>query len=233
MTKKFTIKEAFTHGFDKMKKYWTIVLGAGVLSVAISMLFEIVNNILTGDRYSEPSILAVLLSLIVSLISAAVSVLTAYNIMKMLFKMNDGIKPKVMDIFHYDEKDLKKMVYWFLASLLYSVIVLAGLILFIVPGIYFAIKYGFASYLMIDKNMGVSAAFKESSKMTKGQMWHLIGFGLVCFFAFIVGLLLLVIGMIPVYIIVMFANVYVYRKLTTNHDAHHTAHHHVDNELNA
>ncbi len=231
MIKKFTIKEAFCAGFEKMKQYWTIVLGAGLLTLAVSVLFEMVNSMLTGDKYSEPSILALSLSIIVSCASAAFSILTSYNMMKMLFKMNDGIKPKVMDIFHYNEKDLKKIAYWFLASLLYGIIVFLGLILLVIPGIYFAIKYGFALYLMIDKNMDIKEAFHESAKMTKGQVWHLIGFGLVCFFAVIAGLLLLVIGLIPAYIIVMFANIYVYRKLTTSHS--HTTHNHTENTLTA
>ncbi len=233
MTKKFTIKEAFFDGFDKMKKYWFIVLGAGALTVAVSMLFEIVNNVLTGGKYSEPSILAVLLSLVVSLASAAFSILTSYNMMKMLFKMHDGTAAKVMDVFHYNKKDLKKIGYWFLASLLYGAVVFLGLICLIIPGIYLAIRYGFALYLMIDKDMGIKESFHESAKMTKGQIWHIIGFGIASFFAIVLGLLLLVVGLIPAYIIVMFANIYVYRKLAIHHATHHTDHHHTDSDLNA
>lgn len=65
-----------------------------------------------------------------------------------------------------------------LLNLLTALTVLGGLILFIVPGIWFALRLSLAPYYLIDRQMGVMEAYKASWHATKGNLgkvWGIIG----------------------------------------------------------
>lgn len=104
-----------------------------------------------------------------------------------------------------------------------SLIVTAILASF-VASFYLAIRYSFASYLVVDKNLTIREAFLDASKMTENIKWKLIGLGLVqvaLFLGIIVaGLICLLVGVIPAYFIavswIMFSSIFLMRKL---HDA--------------
>ncbi len=53
-------------------------------------------------------------------------------------------------------------------SIVYGFIVFFGLMLFVVPGIIWGLRYRLVWYLILDKRLSVSEAFKESSVMTYG-----------------------------------------------------------------
>ena len=67
-------------------------------------------------------------------------------------------------------------------------VVAGGMILFIVPGIIWSIKYMFVPFLILDKNISVKEAFEVSGKITNGHKWLLFAYGLLIG---IVGLILL------------------------------------------
>lgn len=62
--------------------------------------------------------------------------------------------------------------------LVMSVIIVAGLIALIVPGIIFIQRYFLAPYFLVDKNMGIKAALSASAAASKGNagaIWGVIG----------------------------------------------------------
>lgn len=63
-------------------------------------------------------------------------------------------------------------------SLAYMLLVGAGLYLFIIPGIYFALKCQFFGYLIVDKGMGPIDTMRGSYKITKGAEKSLFVFWL-------------------------------------------------------
>ena len=69
-------------------------------------------------------------------------------------------------------------------------LIIAGYALFILPGIYLSIAYAFAPYLITEKNMGVWEALETSRKAITKFWWRY--FGLM-----IVGLLMIMVGSIP------------------------------------
>jgi hypothetical protein len=90
----------------------------------------------------------------------------------------------------------------------YIFVVLGGLLLFIVPGIIWAIKYTFVPWLIVDKKTGIKEAFKISAEMTNGRKGELFIFSLI------LGLILIIpqiiIGSLvfaPLYILI---GIYVY-----------------------
>lgn len=87
---------------------------------------------------------------------------------------------------------------------LYATIVTLGLILFIIPGIYLAIKLQFALYYMIDKNISVREAFKRSYAATTGNFWRILVVDVIA------AVLMHLIITIPISYLL---GVYMYRKL--------------------
>ena len=55
-----------------------------------------------------------------------------------------------------------------LLLIMYSIIITLGFILFIIPGIIFAVRFGFAPYILLDNNKGPLTAMKESWALVKG-----------------------------------------------------------------
>lgn len=88
------------------------------------------------------------------------------------------------------------IIKYLVAQIILSVIIFVGLIFFIVPGIYFAIKYMFAPYLVIDKEMGPIEAMKASAKLTKGIKWDIIGFIAAIVILMYSGIIALLVGLI-------------------------------------
>lgn len=88
--------------------------------------------------------------------------------------------------------------------ILYIIMVSLGSILFIIPGIYLAVKLQFAFYYMIDKNISVREAFKRSYAATTGNFWRILAVDVIA------ALLMQLIITIPISYLL---GVYMYRKL--------------------
>lgn len=58
---------------------------------------------------------------------------------------------------------------WIWGYILYSLIVVWGLILFIIPGIYFAIRLSFWEYFLVDQKLTIKESLRASWDKTK---WH-------------------------------------------------------------
>ncbi len=102
---------------------------------------------------------------------------------------------------------------YLLASLLYAIIVVLGFLLFIIPGIYFSLKYQFFAYFIVDKNAKVMDSFKMSAKLTDGVKGKLMGLGFASIGVMILGILALLVGIIPASIVISLATAYVYETL--------------------
>jgi len=69
-------------------------------------------------------------------------------------------------------------------SILYGLGVLIGLILFIIPGIYFAIRWYLAwEFYMADENCRIGEAFSRSKEATQGYWWK------TCWLAILIGII--------------------------------------------
>ncbi len=88
--------------------------------------------------------------------------------------------------------------YWnaVLANLLVAAIVIVGLMLLIVPGIFFACKLAFTPYLVVDRKMEVIEALRESWRMTNGHALSVFFIGLLGIPVMIAGLIVFGVGVI-------------------------------------
>jgi len=147
-------------------------------------------------------------ALLVSIIQVAVNLVVGMGLIHIALKFIDNKKPKYKDLFYY-----QPIVSYFLTALLTGLIVLGGLLLLIIPGIFFGIRLKYATYLVIDKNLGPLEAIKGSWKITRGNVWNLFFLSILLGLINLLGLLCLVIGLFITVPLSMLATAFVYRKL--------------------
>jgi hypothetical protein len=58
-----------------------------------------------------------------------------------------------------------------------------GILLFVVPGLYFGTKYSMASIIAVTDDVGVNAAGSRSWSLTTSAFWSTLGFNVVLYFA--------------------------------------------------
>lgn len=112
------------------------------------------------------------------------------------------------DLFDIDRRWIS---YAFLA-IIKGLLIVLGLLCFIVPGVYLAVRWMFAELLVLDQGMRPIEALRASSKMTEGGRWKLFLFMVVAFFMAMVGTLLLGVGVIVAAIVARFAIIHIYEE---------------------
>ena len=197
--KDFSIKEALSFGWDAFKSrvgfFIILLLLLGVLAAIPQFLI----------KHTEIVGLRVTLVIINQLFQYFLTV----GLVKIGIKVVDGSEVRIIDLFSGGPV----FVTYVLGALLFSLIVLAGFVLLVVPGIILSVMLQYYSYFIIDKNMGPVESIKASAALTKGVRWKLFGFGLVLGLLNIAGILLLVVGLFVTAPVSWVAIAFVYRKL--------------------
>ena len=110
------------------------------------------------------------------------------------------------DLFTVD----RRWVYFAFLGVIKMILIMLGLICFIIPGVYLAIRWMFAEFLVIDQGMKPLEALRASSELTAGHRWKLFFFTLLTMLLATIGLLFLVIGSFIVAIIATLAMMHIY-----------------------
>lgn len=204
----FSKEEAVKTGWSLMKMH----LGFAVIAYAI--YFGIVTGIGLMQSGIENMLGKGLLSFNIMIISYLISFLLVIGLIKIFLDLYDGKKAELSDLF----TNFDQYFNYLICNLLVTLIFLGGLLLFVVPGIVWALKYQFAPYLVIDKKMKPLEAIKKSGKMTYGHKMNLFLFWFVAFGVLILGLLCCCIGALPAGIVISFATIHIYRKILIDYD---------------
>ena len=89
----------------------------------------------------------------------------------------------------------RKMWRFLLISLIVGLIIGFGALLLIIPALIFGIWYSFSIFLVLDKELRVKEALKQSKAMVKGKFWVILGRNLVFgLFGFLISFIF---GLIP------------------------------------
>ncbi len=99
-----------------------------------------------------------------------------------------GSKPTLSELWPFVKKFGWRLIG---LAIVTALVVIAGLIALIVPGLIFIRRYILAPYVMLDKDLSITESMKESSRISKpfsGSVWGIIG----------VTILLSLPGVIPV-----------------------------------
>ncbi len=200
-TQKFSIGEAIEFGWNITKNN----LGFFIVLLIIAGLILIIPGTLSQlTRHNAPG-----LSIIFSIGSFVLQIIIGMGLIRIALKFHDTEKAEFSDLFCCLHLFFKYLI----GSILYGLIVSVGTILLIIPGIIWAIKFYFFSYLIVDKGLGPIEALKRSSAITDGVKWDLFLLGLLLFGINLIGAIPFFLGWFITIPIIMVATAFVYRRL--------------------
>ena len=202
---RFSKKEAVKFGFGIAKSNILFFIGVLIIVVFVSAVTSVLRNAVQKQ---------VLANLILNIIQYLVNVIIGMGLIRISLEFVDKVKPKIRDILYY-----KPIVRYIVASIIQGIIVLAGFILLIIPGVILAVRLQYVTYLIIDKNLGPIEAIKKSWNITRGHAWNLFFFGVILGLINILGLICLVVGLFITVPLGMVATTFVYRKLLLQSEA--------------
>ena len=205
----FSKKEAVNVGWELTKTNLGFLIIMYVIYLGVSVVIGGLQGVIEGFIGKG------LLSFNITIISFFLSLLLTLGMIKIFLDLYDGKKGELSDLFSSYEKYFD----YLLCSLLVALIIVGGVILLIVPGIIWALKYQFAPYLIVDKKMKAIDAIKLSGKITYGHKINLFLLALLVIGIMIQGFFACCIGVIPAGFIANFAYIHVYRKLLADYES--------------
>jgi len=202
--KGFSIGAAVKFGWGVMKNNLGFFIGLLVVVILINIAGAIVQG-LTEDP---------VLSIIVGILSWIVSLLIGMGIIRIALRFCDGEKGRFGDLFSCYPLFFK----FLFGVILYTLIVLGGTILLVVPGIIWGIKFKYFAYFIVDQGLGPIEALERSAEITRGAKWDLLGFWFVQVCIIWLGILCCFLGTFAAVPTVMVAQAVVYRELLAQTD---------------
>ncbi len=195
MTTSSTINSAWTIG-SVLSESWRKVAGfkatyaiAMIIYVAIAIAVELLMGLLFGWDYAESGNGgAVILEIVISI--AMIPLGVGLGLIGIRRAAGKPVSPTV--IFEPYQHALPLIVMMIMGFLL----IIAGYLLFIIPGIYLSIAYSFSAYLITEKNMGAWQALEASRKAITKFWWRYFGLMLISVLLVIAGVIPFLIGLI-------------------------------------
>jgi uncharacterized membrane protein len=179
----FSTKAILAKSWAILKEKWVFLLGVSGLAFVISMVLAM---LMAWTQESNSGLIWFL-----NLANQIASLWLSVGLMVVVLKVVKGEATDIKDLFTGGPY----LVNYFVASLVTSLVVMFGLLLLVVPGIIWSIKYMFTMLVVIDKKLGFSEAMAESARLTQGIKWKLFGFGWVMLGINLLGCLPLFLGL--------------------------------------
>lgn len=204
MNQSFSIQEAIKYGWEVMKKRFWFFAGMFVILYALMYGLPFLGQYLISVFLNENSFAIFTFGLAANVLGVIIGI----GVIKISLNVYEDKPVDYAMLFNqwsFFWKYLGGMI-------LYSLIIAGGLILLIVPGIIWAIKYQFVPYLVLEGYSPLDA-LSRSGAITKGVKWHLFLLGLLTGLISLLGLILLVVGLFAAQPIILMAMVFVYKKL--------------------
>ncbi len=191
----FSISDALRFGWTTTRQHLRPLLIIGAAGAFLGLL----GPALGGPR-PHP-----LLGLIVQLLQVCVSL--AY--VRASLALHDD---RPLDVARVGEL-LRGFFPFLLTSVLFGLVVLAGLVLLVVPGFIWMMQFSFSMFLSADRQLDPIACLHESSRLTRGVRWHLFGFWLAAVGVNLLGCLALGVGLLFTVPTTFLAGAQIYRRL--------------------
>lgn len=199
--KRFEIGDAISFGWETAKAN----IGFFVVFLLAMWLAQAIFNAPSGYYWGE----YYFWSPIFSLLSMAVSVFISIAVVRVVLRFNRGETAEMEDLWMGYPLFLDFLV----GSILYGLLVFAGLILCVIPGIYWGVKYQFYGYCIMDRNVGPVEGIKMSGRLTQGSWWNLFWLGIMQFLVVLLGMLACLVGLFWAMPTAMVAHGYAYVRL--------------------
>ena len=194
-----SLNVAIQKGWEATAHYLGFYITLVLLIVLFSLIPSVIEGLFGDTKWFAPTVRGVFVILIA---------LVTLGMLRTTLKSVDREEPTIIELFH-----LHLFARYVLVSVLYLAMFVGGLVLFIVPGIYWGLKYQFATYLVIDERMSIVKAFEESAKMVKTHEWDLFAYWLLMFMLNFMGLLFFGIGLVITMPVTIVGYSYIYKQL--------------------
>jgi uncharacterized membrane protein len=204
-------KEALRYGWGVMKSNLPLFIGLCLISMFVSGMQNALGDPSRGLYIGS----RVLLGLAIQLFMLIVHMGWLY----IALRLHDGRSVEFRDLL----TPLPQFLEFLLTMLLYGAIVTVGFILLIVPGVIWALRFGFAGMLVIDQKLDPLGALRRSAELTAGVKSELFVFGLLLAGLNFLGAMAFGIGLFATLPTSIMAAVYVYRKLLARVEAKRAA----------
>ena len=203
--KGFSIDEAIKFGWQSFKTRPGFYIAFFVVAYLITLVPNALMSYFSGKGADG-------LAFVFLVVTWVVSLLVAIGMMRLSLNVADKKTASWNDL--TAQANLFGKVLG--ASILYGLIVMAGTILLIIPGIIWAIKYSQFLFVILDeKDIGMMDSLKRSGEITQGAKGMLFVLAIVLVLLNLVGMLALLVGLLVTYPITYFAQAHVYRTLAT------------------
>lgn len=200
MEPKFSISEVCSTSWQRTKTQIWVLAGLLIGMTIISFTLGV---------FAMPMQTSIVGRVVTNLVSYVISIIFSLGYMKNIFQALDGEEPQ----FSAYGQQARKTITYFVASLFMGIIVTFGLCLFIIPGIYLALRLQFYAALIVEDDAGIIESLKRSWEITNGQGMSLFMLMLAMIGICILGLILLGIGIFIAIPLIYMMYCYVFRKL--------------------
>jgi len=177
--------DVFKEAWELTKEYKLAMWGAFLIYIGISVViglpFEFFDN-------KESPVMVLVSQIIIGLVTYPLGV----GITMMGVKRSVGLPVNAFMVFDYYPKTIPI----FLLYLLMMIMIVLGILLLVIPGIYLAIAYSMAVPLMIEKNMRLWEALETSRKAIHKCWFGVFGLYIVLGVILLVSIIPLGIGLI-------------------------------------
>ncbi len=149
--------------------FWIgIVILYGVISEIIGFASSAIPDF--AGRNSGSVEIAYVLIVVFFLLNIYVSTRMAMGLVWMGLTTVDGKTARVRDLF------AKPHLFWryLLATVLYGLMVMVGMMLLIVPGVYLAARFLPLNFVLIERETGIAESFQQAQRLTEGHRGKLI-----------------------------------------------------------
>jgi uncharacterized membrane protein len=198
MQQAFSIEESLWFGWEKTRKHSRLIFQAVLALFAVQVMQAIVAKVLEGT----------LLGIAANIVLVVVSVILSTGVLVISLRIAQGKRVKLGDLIPPGQ-----LVWWYVcASALAGIIILAGFIALIIPGIYFALRFSMVRFAIVD-GAEITESLKKSSVLTEGVKWRLLGFMIVTVALNVVGALFFLVGLLITLPVTMIAYAHIYLKL--------------------
>lgn len=211
---------AFNFGWEIVKKHWFFLLQIWFIVILICGTLGAIETAWFKNLhfFSDSQFL---LFLLFELFYWVTTITLSYNFIKINLNILHNKQSKTENISELFRLPTLNTLNYLATLIVYTFLVFFGLIFFIIPGIYFGLKYFYVTTLVIDKKLPILTAAKQSAEMMKNQKWQMFAYLLIMCVTVasicVVGFIFLVIGIIPAMFISVwiftFANLWVYNQL--------------------
>lgn len=209
-----SIKECLRFGWNTFKKRPWILIGA----LALGVIVEGITSVL--EENTDPN---GVMGVVVLLVSLLISMLYALGQTHFFLKAHDNVTEVRFKDLWYPKPFLHflgtSILLWLFIGIPYLALVFLNvpevvLILLIVPALVVSLVFGFAFYLVVDRDLHALEALKESARLTHGHRKQLFLLLAAVIGVNIVGLVALIIGLFVTIPVTVLAMIHAYRMLS-------------------